>query len=123
MKEYLIKSSHNVYIDDYTEGELDWVNCYTLETCIMAPNIQDAIQGYIEHHLYYKFDSKGFCEDDESLNQAHYNVLVDGDNAEANEHEIELWKAGKFKLYSNEIRLEFYEITPVNINKTYSHIE
>jgi hypothetical protein len=117
MKEYLIKSSHNVYIDDYTEGELDWVNCYTHDARIMAPNIQSAIQEYIDDHLYYNFDSKGFYEDDESTNQAHYNVLVDVDNSEANEHEIELWKAGKLKLYSNEIRLEFYEITPVNINK------
>jgi hypothetical protein len=117
MKKYLIKSSHNVYVDDYTEGELDWVNCYTLEACITAPNIQSAIQEYIENHLYYKFDYRGFYEDDESTNEGHYNVLVDEANEEANEYEIELWKAGKRKLYSNQIRLEFYKITPVNINK------
>jgi hypothetical protein len=117
MNEYLIKSSHNVYVDDYTEGELEWVNYYTIESTIMTPDVQSAIQAYIEHHLYYKFDSKGFCEDDESINVGHYSVLVNEHNDEAEESEIELWKNGKLKLYSNNIRLKIYEITPVNINK------
>ena len=117
MKEYLIKSSHHVYIDDYNEGELEWVNCYNMDDFITAPNVQNAIQKYIEDCLYYKFDSKGFCEDDELMNVGHYNALVDEANEEANEYEIELWKNSKIRLYSNNIRLEIYEVKPVNINK------
>jgi len=117
MKEYLIKSSHHVYIDDYNKGELEWVNCYTLDSFITAPNAQNAIQKYIQSDLHYKFDWQSFWEDDESINVGHYNVLVDAAHNEANEHEIELWKAGKIILYSNNIRLEIYEVKPVNINK------
>jgi len=117
MKEYLIKSSHHIYVDNYNDGELEWVNCYNMDDFITAPNVQSAIQKYIEHCLNYKFDSKGFWEDDELMNVGHYNVLVNAAHQEANEHEIELWKAGKIILYSNNIRLEIYEVKPVNINK------
>jgi hypothetical protein len=117
MKKYLIKSSHQIYLDDYNKGEVELVNCYTLDSFITAPNAQNAIQKYIQNDLNYKFDRQRICEDDESINVGHYNVLVDAANEEADEQEIELWKVNQCKLYSNNIRLEIYEVKPVNINK------
>jgi len=117
MKKYLIKSSHHIYLDDYNKGELEWINCYTLDSFVTAPNAQNAIQKYIQDDLNYKFDRDYLYEDGESINVGHYDVLVDEANEEATEYEIELWKAGKRKLYNNHIKLEIYEMKLVNINK------
>jgi hypothetical protein len=113
MNEYLIRSYHSIYEDSYNDGELDWVNGYELSSFIKADNPANAVQQYIENKLYYKFNSRAFCEDDEQSNVGHYNVLVDEDNGEATDSEYELWKQGKMQLYSDNIRIEVYMITPV----------
>ena len=113
MNEYLIRSYHSINEDSYNDGELDYVNGYELSSFIKADNPPNAIQQYIENKLYYKFNSRAFWEDDEQDHIGYYNVLVDEDNGEATDSEYELWKKGKIKLYTDNIRIEVYMITPV----------
>jgi hypothetical protein len=113
MIEYFIKSYHSIYEDSYNDGELDFANGYELSYFIKADSPANAIQQYIENKLYYKFNSKCFCEDNEQSNVCHYNVLVDEENCEASESEYELWKQGKMQLYTDNIRIAVYTMTPV----------
>jgi hypothetical protein len=112
MIEYFIKSYHEIYVDDYSYGELDHVNGYNMTAFIKAPDVGSAIQQYIENCLYYKFNHEylDIIGDDWS---SYYNVLVDEDSNEATESERELWKQGELKLYNNQIRIEAYIVLPV----------
>ena len=112
MNEYLIKSYHNIYVDDYNEGELDHINGYNMTAFIKAPDAGDAIQQYIENCLYYKFNSNYLDTSGDDIS-SYYDVLVNKDDAEATENERELWKNGELKLYNNQIMIEAYVVLPV----------
>ena len=112
MNEYLIKSYHNIYVDDYNEGEGYHVNSYNMTAFIKAPEVGNAIQQYIENCLYYKFNSNYLDTSGDDIS-SYYDVLVNKDDAEATENERELWKQGKLKLYNNQIRIEAYVVLPV----------
>lgn len=121
MNEYLIKSYHNIYVDDYNEGELDHINGYNMSAFIKAPDAGNAIQQYIENCLYYKFNSNYLDTSGDDIS-SYYDVLVDKDDAEATENERELWKQGKLKLYNNQIRIEVYNVSIVTNNEIqYGH--
>ena len=120
MKTYFIKTNHEVFIDKFNEGELDYVNGYTQEAQIKAENPESAIAEYFDKHLYYDFNMN--CayiphqeEETETKNTLHYSVLVDNDNNQASEREVEGWKEDKITLYSNNIFLEIYELNAVEV--------
>ena len=120
MKTYFIKTIHEVFIDKFNEGELDFVNAYNIEAKIQAENPREAIKKYFENELYYKFDFESAYipheeEETEEKNNLHYSVLVDNDNNEASKSEVEAWKQNKLKLYSNNIFLSIYELNEVEI--------
>ena len=116
MNEYLIKSYHEIYVDDYNEGELDMVNVYTNSAKVHAYDPIEAIKEYFNTEFYYSFDESLVCTDaEDSLNVVWYNIMVNDNNDEANEAEIELWKKGGMKLYNNSMRIELYEVIPVKI--------
>jgi hypothetical protein len=116
MKEYLIKSYHEIYVDDYNEGELDMVNAYTNSAILHAYDPIDSIKEYFNTQFYYDFDESLVCTDAEDrTNVVWYNVMVNELNDEADPSEVELWKKGEMKLYNNSIRITIYEITPVKI--------
>ena len=110
MKTFKIYSAHDVYIDDYEQGELDRVNGYTVANEIEANDVWEAIEKYFETTLYYDFKKGNASKSDEVENELHYSVLVDVENLEASENQIEKWKQGKEKLYSNNITITVYEI-------------
>ena len=110
MKTFKIHSAHDVYIDDYEQGELDRVNGYTLTNEVEANDVWEAIEKYFKTTLYYDFKKVNSSKSDEVENELHYSVLVDVENLEANERQIEKWKQGKEKLYSNNITITVYEI-------------
>ena len=112
MIEYLIKSYHEIYVDDYNEGELDHVNSYNMTAFIKAPDVGSAIQQYIENCLYYKFNHEYLDISGDDMS-SYYDVLVDEDSNEITENERELWKQGELKLYNNQIRIEAYIVLPV----------
>lgn len=112
MNEYLIKSYHNIYVDDYNEGEGYHVNSYSMTAFIKAPDAGNAIQQYIENCLYYKFNSNYLDTSSEDIS-CYYDVLVDDESTEATEVDRELWKNGELKLYNNQIMIEAYIVLPV----------
>ena len=116
MNEYFIKSYHEIYVDDYNDGELDMVNAYMNSERVHAYDPIDAIKEYFNTQFYYSFDESLVCTDaEDSTNVVWYNIMVNQFNDEAEESEIELWKKGELTLYNNSIRIEIYEVTPVKI--------
>ncbi len=120
MKMYFIKTNHEVFIDKFKEGELDYVNGYNIEAKVEAENPENAIKKYFNNHLYYDFNMNSVYiphkeEETEEKNTLHYSVLVDVDNNEASGQEVEEWKQEKTQLYSNNIFLTIYELNEVEI--------
>ena len=110
MKTFKIYSAHDVYIDDYEQGELDRVNGYTVTNEVEANDAWEAIEKYFETTLYYDFKKDNASKSDEVENELHYSVLVDVENLEASEKDVQLWKRNLKKLYSNNITITVYEI-------------
>ena len=120
MKTYFIKTNHEVFIDKFNEGELDFVNAYNIEAKVKAESVENAIQEYFDKHLYYDFNMNHAYvphqeEETEEKNTLHYSVLVDVDNNKASGQEVEEWKEDKLTLYSNNIFLKIYELNEVEI--------
>lgn len=120
MKEYLIKSNHETYVDDYKEGESDFVSAYNLSSHVYAEDIKSAIEWYFNNYLYYDFNYEQLGID-ENIEYVWYDVLVDYRNDPAAESQIERWKNGEFKLYNNHIKIELYEIIPVKIQSQHEY--
>lgn len=113
MNTYIIKTSHEIEKDSYTDGLLNYVNSYNLKHEIKANNAREAIQKYFDEYLYYTFDFKSAYilheeEKGEATNILFYDVLVDEENDQATENQIELWKKDKLTLYNNRIHLEIF---------------
>lgn len=112
MKLYRIESSHNVYVDDYKQGELSNINNYDLDGMIKAENPQQAIEKYFENVIGFDFDIKHANIEDGIL---YYSNLVDGSNHEASKSQKESWKDGRCILYSNHTSLVIYELNKVEL--------
>ena len=110
MKTFKIHSAHDIYINDYEQGELDRVNGYTVTNEVEANDVWEAIEKYFETTLYYDFRKDNASKSDEVENELHYSVLVDVENLEASEKDVQLWKRNLKKLYSNNITITVYEI-------------
>lgn len=111
MKRFFISSTHEIFVDDYNEGELNNVNNYDLNSFINAENPKQAIKQYFDTVLGYDFTFENSNFEDGYLN---YSVLVDADNLQATEKEKELWKRGKKTLYCDNISLEVSELIKIN---------
>ena len=110
-RDFYIKALVDVYEDNYTDGELDWVNCYGLDLIIKASNINEAIKEFFYNGLCFNIDLKNleYIEKNKSFS---YNVLCDADNNEVNEKDniYKKWLEGEIDLYSNNISLYVYEL-------------
>ena len=120
MKTYKIKTTHEVFIDKFNEGELDFVNAYSLSGEVKAENPENAIVKYFKNQLYYYFDMNFAYvphqkEETETKNTLHYSVLVDNNDNQASKKEVEEWKEDKLTLYSNNIFLTIYELNAVEV--------
>jgi len=115
MRKFKIETIHDIYVDSYENGELNYVNGWNLNADIKAENPREAIEKYFEKELYYKFNFEHLDKDEEQINKFWYSVLVDEDNTEASEAQIKDWKKDKLKLYANNITLFISEIIPVQI--------
>lgn len=115
-KEFYIKALVDVYEDNYTDGELDWVNYYKIDTFISATTINEAIEEFFNSNLYFKVDLKNLDYDADN-NCFYYSVLCDNDNNEVTEDDIiyKKWIDGKIDLYSNNISLYVFEVNPVKV--------
>ncbi len=120
MKNYIIKTSHEIDIHSYNEGQGKNVNYYQEESQIKARTPREAITQYFENVLYYTFEFDNAYiiheeEGGENENTLFYDVLVDDESIEASQNQIELWKKGEKTLYNNRIYLSIYELTPAVI--------
>lgn len=115
MKTYQVSTSHTIFKDDFNDGEGEQVNSFELSANIKAETPEKAIEEYFGKTLYYHLDMTKTQKDEEKENVLYYSLLVDEDNTEAFEGDIELWKEGQKKLFSNNIRLEIEELVSVKI--------
>lgn len=115
-KGFYIKTLVDVFEDSYSDGELDWVNYYKIDTFLSASNINEAIKEFFNNNLYFKVDLKNLDYDADN-NCFYYSVLCDADNNEVDEDDIiyKKWIDGKIDLYSNNISLYVFEVNPVRI--------
>lgn len=122
IKKYLIESSHDIYEDDYEEGEGANVNWYTQDSIIQAKDVKSAIKEYFEKTLYiddFSFDNTTTDEDQEVL---FYSYLVDVENTHiTKEHILYFWRLGKLRLYSNNVTLRVAEIVSVDLYKEFNN--
>ena len=109
MKTFKIESNHDVYIDDFNEGEGDNVNSYQLNGEVKAKNKKEAVEIYFRENLYYSFDFKHAGYNEEDKTKIEYSNLVDEENSEASENEKKLWKEGNKTLYANNTTIRVFE--------------
>jgi|LakMenEpi03Aug12_release.lakeMendotaPanAssembly.Ray.scaffolds.fasta_scaffold1854133_1 hypothetical protein len=112
MKTYKITTEHNVFIDNYENGEGKSVNFYILTSECKALTVQDAIINHFNNTVYLPFDIQ-YADIDKEQNLIFYCNLVNVDNEDPTEHELEEWKKGKIELYSNHIVISAQELTKV----------
>ena len=112
MKTYKIVSTHDVYVDSFSEGEQEYVNHYNFSAEIKKDNVNEAIEDYIKNSLYFNYHKKLTYKEN---NKIYLSVLVDEDNIEANEKQIEQWKNNKLTLYVNYVEIEVYELVRVEL--------
>jgi hypothetical protein len=113
-KKYMITSTHDVFVDDYFDGEGNNVNFYQLNSVVYGKDIYSAIQEYFEDVLHYQFNINNA---DINCGYLHYSVLVDADNCQADKSDIEVWKKKGRELYANNITIKAEEIKPIIITK------
>lgn len=110
MNQYKVTSIHDVYEDDFNDGELDRVNGWSeSKTILDAANPRQALKTYVEKHLCMDYVEEHYTFE---IGQAFTSRLVDVDGYEADENEKELWKQGKMKLYSENIMFQVHELVP-----------
>jgi hypothetical protein len=115
MKKYLIESIHLVFEDSYKEGELSFINEYTLQAFIEHETQEQAINKYIKEHIFVKdiSFSKEFVND----NRFDFSFLCDKDNSEPSEKELDEWRKNKIRLYCNSVSIKISEINECKINE------
>lgn len=116
MKTFFIECEHNIYLDNYNEGETENVNNY--DTSGMYKT-EDNIQA-IEKHLYslgYDFNKDHIQadEEDEKQNKIWYSVLTNEQGDEASEKELEQFRNESINLYANNMTIYVYESKPSKI--------
>jgi hypothetical protein len=120
MKNYIIKTSHEIEIDEFNEGLTNLVNTYNLEDKIQAETPREAIEKYFSSVLYYNFTFENayiIHEEDEEghKNAMFYDTFVDEESQEVDENDKILWEKGEKTLYNNRTYLEIYELNPTVI--------
>jgi hypothetical protein len=103
---YIIKANVDVYEDDYSYGEADYVNSWSESHEVVADSEIEAISKSMEK-MCYSLDTK-YLDNDDGIYR--YSVIVDDDNCEASLVEIEAWKLGDKKLYSANINFAVYKM-------------
>jgi hypothetical protein len=112
MRTFKVTTSHNVFIDDYENGEGKQVNFYQQTSEQNAESVKTAIENHFKNVIYLPFN---FNETDtnEDKTVMYWNALVDENNEQPHEGDIERWKKGTRDLYSNNIDIEVKELINV----------
>jgi hypothetical protein len=98
-KKFYIISTHDVYEDDWLNGEGKEVNFYVLSAIIDAETVEKAVEKYYDSILFYTYC--GYENQD--------SIIVDRDNVELSKSQLVDWREGKLKGYVNNFKLEIWE--------------
>ena len=112
MKTYKITTIHNVFIDNYENGEGKHVSSYDLTSECKALTVQDAIINHFNNTVYLPFDFQ-HADIDKEQNLIFYSHIVNVDNEAPTQYEFEKWKKGEVELYANNIIITAQELTNV----------
>ena len=112
LNSYYITSKHDIYIDNYTEGEGERVNSYDMNAIIKADNVKEAIAKYFKNELYLSYDEE-YIDDSLEDGNFFYSNLVDSENLEATKNEIESWQKNEKILYSNNTTISIFQLVKI----------
>ena len=131
--EYTIKYGYvDVTEDDYEKGEGDFVKNYTISDTGLAnttySTLTELIANVAKHAIYddrYK-DPKMWqafaYEETKGILRIDTNVTTDKQDMPADDHDIELWKDGKLKLYNSHyaisVRCSYTSVIPKDLIET-----
>jgi hypothetical protein len=110
MKNYYIKTWHDVHEYSYEDGELNHANDYIMSEIIRANDPKEAIDNYINKILGYMYDVDSIENEEETI---YFDVLVDKNNMQATTEQVMAWKQGKIKLYNDYVNMEIYELNQI----------
>lgn len=125
-RRFIIITDSITHLDDYENGELDIINTSHNNQTVIAKSIGDAIKKYFDSNSYMAFDKVNLEHisvyhldngDEDGQNILEFSIQITESGYAPTEHEIELWKQGKFKLFSESIRMYINEIVPVTLTK------
>ena len=111
---YLVESRHEVFEDNFEDGEGKLITEYNKSSMIEAESAVDAIETYFKSTLGYTFEiSPVGLEDEELL----YCVLVDKSLNKVFNDELDYkrWMAGEINLYGNYIYLKCSVVQAINL--------
>lgn len=112
MKTFVITSAHDVFEGVYDEGQQDQhINGYELKETVKADNWEEAVNTFFKK-IGFNLDIKN-CEVEDNALQT--SCLVDAYNLQPTDKEVEQWKEGKIKLYSNLITIWVHELVQVEL--------
>lgn len=111
---YLVESRHEVFEDNFEDGEGNLITEYNSSSMIEAESAVDAIETYFKSTLGYTFEiSTVGLEDEELINC----VLVDKSLVEVfnDEPDYKRWEDGEINLYNNYIYLKCSFVQAINL--------
>jgi hypothetical protein len=112
MKTYEVTTTHDVYIDNYEDGETKHVNWYQQTSKQKANSPREAIENHFNNIIYLPFNFDRAEPNDENT-ILYWGALVDENNEQPTAHDEAQWKKGEKELYSNHIEIEIKELTTI----------
>ena len=111
---YLVESRHEVFEDNFKDGEGKLITEYNRSSMIEAESAVDAIETYFKSVLGYTFEISTVGLEDEELM---YCVLVDKslDEVFNDEPDYKRWMDGEINLYGNYIYLKCSFVQAINL--------
>ena len=111
---YLVESRHEVFEDNFEDGEGKLITEYNRSSMIEAESAVDAIETYFKSTLGYTFEISTVSFEDEELINC---VLVDKNLVEVfnDEPDYKRWMDGEINLYNNHIYLKCSVVQAINL--------
>lgn len=115
---YLVESRHEVFEDNFKDGEGKLITEYNRSSMIEAESAVDAIETYFKSALGYTFEISTVGLEDEELT---YCVLVDKslDEVLNDEPDYKRGVDGEINLYGNYIYLKCSVVQAINLERCF----
>lgn len=116
MKNFYIRASVDVYIDDFNEGEGEHANHWDANSIIKGETPMEAIKTFFEKIIYFSFEEENAHIEAElnGVNVLQYSNYVDEDNneLEADGKEMAEFAQGKRTVFVANSYIEIFELVP-----------